>query len=61
MIDSCCVITKEANVLVRPISERMPVIIMPEDYDQWLDPEFENTGQLGRLMQAFPVGEMIIE
>lgn len=32
------VITTNANELVRPIHDRMPVIIPPEDYDRWLSP-----------------------
>lgn len=35
---SCAVITTEANEVMRPIHDRMPVIIAPEDFDAWLDP-----------------------
>jgi len=39
-IESCAIITTAANELAQPINDRMPVIIAPEDYDRWLDPEF---------------------
>ena len=38
-IESCTVITTEANDLLRPIHDRMPVIITRKDYDSWLNPE----------------------
>lgn len=36
-IESCTIVTTEANDLMRPIHERMPVILPPADYDRWLD------------------------
>jgi putative SOS response-associated peptidase YedK len=36
-VESFTVITTEPNELVRPIHNRMPVILRPEDEDQWLD------------------------
>ena len=32
------IITTNSNELVRPIHDRMPVIIAPIDYDRWLSP-----------------------
>jgi putative SOS response-associated peptidase YedK len=57
--ESCAVITTKANDLVRPINDRMPVIIAAEDYDRWLDSDFHDTQQL-QCMQPFPPGEMIL-
>ncbi len=34
---SCTIITTAANALMQPIHDRMPVIIPPEHYHQWLD------------------------
>lgn len=34
---SCSIITTAANDKMAPIHDRMPVIIMPDDYDRWLD------------------------
>ncbi|MEA3642421.1 MAG: SOS response-associated peptidase [Lamprobacter sp.] len=36
VIDSCTIIVTEANALLRPIHERMPVILDPADYGAWL-------------------------
>jgi len=35
-LDSCTIITTEANDLIRPLHDRMPVILNAEDYDRWL-------------------------
>ncbi len=36
-LDSCCIITEPANELVATVHERMPAIILPKEYDAWLD------------------------
>ena len=36
-VESFTIITTEPNELVRPIHNRMPVILRPEDDEQWLD------------------------
>jgi len=38
VIDSCTIVTTDANRLLRPVHDRMPVIIAPDDYARWLDP-----------------------
>jgi putative SOS response-associated peptidase YedK len=37
-IESCTIVTTDANALLAPIHERMPVILPPADYGTWLDP-----------------------
>jgi putative SOS response-associated peptidase YedK len=37
-IESCTIITTDANALVRQIHDRMPVILKPDDYSVWLAP-----------------------
>jgi putative SOS response-associated peptidase YedK len=41
VIESFAIITTRSNELVMPIHDRMPVILEPESYDLWLDPETE--------------------
>jgi putative SOS response-associated peptidase YedK len=36
-VESFTIITTEPNELVRPVHNRMPVILRPEDEEQWLD------------------------
>jgi putative SOS response-associated peptidase YedK len=35
-IKSCTIITTAANDFMLPVHDRMPVILSPDDYDQWL-------------------------
>ncbi len=53
-IDSCTILTTEANDLLRPIHDRMPVIIALKDYELWLNPveKAENLQPLLRPYQA---------
>jgi putative SOS response-associated peptidase YedK len=37
-IETFAIITTEANDIVRPVHDRMPVIVQPEHYDWWIDP-----------------------
>lgn len=37
-VESCTIITSEANDDLRPIHDRMPVILTPDDFERWLDP-----------------------
>jgi putative SOS response-associated peptidase YedK len=34
--ETCAILTTTANDLMRPIHERMPVILAPENYERWL-------------------------
>ena len=57
-IDSCTIITTEANDLLRNLHDRMPVILSEEDYDRWLDPKSQNRDALQSLLAPFPSAEM---
>jgi putative SOS response-associated peptidase YedK len=48
-VSSCAVITTEPNALLRPVHDRMPAILSPEDYDLWLDREGGNLRDLRDL------------
>ena len=53
-IQSCTIITTDANEMVSPIHARMPVIIAPKHYGIWLDHESSNVEDLQNLLQPFP-------
>ena len=44
-------ITTAANELMKPIHERMPVIIAPQDYGAWLDPQNRDLDELMRYVK----------
>jgi putative SOS response-associated peptidase YedK len=57
-IESYTIITCEPNDLMRSIHNRMPVILKPENYDQWLDPKNEDVDGLAKLLAPYPEKEM---
>ncbi len=58
-IDSCTVLTTEPNDVIRPVHNRMPVILAPEDYDLWLDPHIQEPEMLQPLLRPYPFQDMI--
>jgi putative SOS response-associated peptidase YedK len=57
-IDSCTIITTAAGDMIRPIHDRMPVILPPEAYEVWLDPAVENFDVIASLLVPFYSPEM---
>lgn len=57
-IQSCTIVTTSANSLLRPLHERMPVILDSASYDQWLDPEFTEPEPLEKLLVPYPAERM---
>jgi putative SOS response-associated peptidase YedK len=57
-ISTATIITTDANPLLQPIHERMPVILRPQDYDLWLDPHNQNPAELQTLLKPFPAADM---
>jgi putative SOS response-associated peptidase YedK len=64
VLDSCTIVTTEANALLRPIHDRMPVIIAPDQYARWLDPAGADVLDLiapypPAAMAAYPVSTRV--
>jgi putative SOS response-associated peptidase YedK len=57
-IRSATIITIEPNELMAPIHNRMPVILPPSAYEQWLDPAPQTPDRLLPLLKPFPAAEM---
>ena len=56
-VQSCSLITAEANELMAPIHNRTPVILPELAYDRWLDAD-ESVGDLQSLLKPYPADEM---
>jgi putative SOS response-associated peptidase YedK len=56
VINSCTILTTEANGVLRPVHDRMPVILHPEDYELWL--EGGERALLRELLRPYPEEEM---
>jgi putative SOS response-associated peptidase YedK len=57
-IESCTLLTTEANELIAPMHDRMPVIVAPENYELWLNPSGQDLAALRPLLAPYPPGEM---
>ncbi|MDD2331679.1 MAG: SOS response-associated peptidase [Candidatus Cloacimonetes bacterium] len=66
-IPSCAIITTEANGIMKPIHERMPVILSPQEIPTWLDSGFRDPASLQALLspcpdnaiEAYPVSNIV--
>jgi putative SOS response-associated peptidase YedK len=57
-LDSCTIITTDANELMQQVHNRMPVILDPADYGRWLDPDQQDAQALTSLLKQFPAERM---
>ncbi len=58
VIESCTLLTTDANEQLAPLHHRMPVILEPQDYDEWLDPTVQKADPLLHLMRPLSGGEL---
>ncbi len=65
-LESCTILTTGPNALLKDLHERMPVIIRPEDYRDWLDPATPPDSVAGFLkpypseeLNVYPVSTMV--
>ncbi|WP_242929555.1 SOS response-associated peptidase [Pontibacter vulgaris] len=57
VLNTFTIITTQANELVKPTHDRMPLILAPKNEDHWLDKNSSNTLLLD-LLRPFPAAEM---
>jgi putative SOS response-associated peptidase YedK len=53
-VESFTILTTEANETIRPLHDRMPVILPPEAWDRWLDPASDDLASLRGLLVPAP-------
>jgi putative SOS response-associated peptidase YedK len=53
-VESFTIITTEPNELIQPIHNRMPVIMRPEDEEQWLDGSRIRFAKAKSLLKPYP-------
>ena len=62
-VQTCTIVTTEANAVLSPIHNRMPVVLEPGAYDRWLDPEQPSAELLlpcpDEWLEAFPVSTQV--
>lgn len=57
---SCTMLTTEANALVQPVDNRMPILLRPEHYKQWLSKESFSEANLEKLLNGYSMTEMAV-
>jgi putative SOS response-associated peptidase YedK len=58
MLESYCIIVTEPNELLAGIHNRMPVILGPDDWSLWLDPQVRDPEPLHGLLAPYPAEAM---
>lgn len=59
VVETCSILTTGANDIFRPVHERMPVVLHPESYDEWLSDDPRGVESLKELLRPYPSSEMI--
>jgi len=57
-VESCAIITTEANEVFARIHDRMPVVLQKDAIAPWLDPANEDLAALKALLVPYPAAEM---
>lgn len=57
-VETCTIITTDANELMQSVHTRMPVILDPGDYDLWLDCDGHAPAEVLPLLKPFPAERM---
>jgi putative SOS response-associated peptidase YedK len=50
---SCTILTTRPNQVMRPLHDRMPVILAPDELDRWLDPGSDDPERLEDLLGPY--------
>lgn len=58
VFSTCTILTTEANEVLRPVHDRMPVILHPEDFSPWLEGDERERTLLRELLRPYPADEM---
>ena len=59
VINSCAILTTQANEVLRPVHDRMPVILHPDDYELWLGGSARELGLVKEVLRPYPAEEMV--
>lgn len=54
-VETYTILTTEPNDLMRPLHNRMPVILAKPSFEEWLDPKLEDTAKLQPLLVPAPI------
>ena len=58
IIESCTILTTTPNSLIADMHDRMPVIVAPDKYDVWLDPDVTDFDAIRDILKPYDVALM---
>lgn len=60
-VETCTIVTVEANALIAQLHERMPLIVAPDNYDAWLAAESKDLPHAvpAEAMRYYPVSRLV--
>jgi len=58
VLESCAIVTTDANELLAPVHDRMPVILDDAAVRPWLDPALTDFERVRSSLRPFPSGEL---
>ena len=53
-LDTAAIITTTANALLAPLHDRMPVVVSPDGWDDWLGENSKTEGAVKTLLRPYP-------
>jgi putative SOS response-associated peptidase YedK len=53
ILETCTILTTKPNALIADVHDRMPVILKPDHYDLWLDPNIKSPGLVADCLKPF--------
>jgi len=59
LLRTCTILTTRSNADVADIHDRMPVVLPPEVWEQWLDPEENEPDEVTGLLVPPPAGTLV--
>lgn len=59
LLRTCSILTTRSNADVADVHDRMPVVLEPDTWDEWLDPAERDPDEMSALLVASPGGTLL--
>lgn len=58
VLETCSILTTTPNAVTSPVHDRMPVILDPDTYDLWLDPDMRDVRFVSEMLKPYDARQM---
>jgi putative SOS response-associated peptidase YedK len=59
-VETCSILTTTPNAVTTTVHDRMPVILDPDSYDQWLDLGMKDVGAASELLKPYDAADEVL-